>query len=204
MPIKIALSILLSFFLCQATMAEVGTPYQKLSKTDFVKFFNIHEVGRKTSETGDTLIDLKPGGFKQHIDIQVSIDSSGVIRSASLRIDRSWLGDRRSVNRLGSDLVKSFLATFSPQKALPKIAPLVQAIWKSKGARDQVIQLKKSSEPSSPHGQALVGLEAFMGNRASYSLPLDSATLSMNNGPIDGRQRLQCEIRSLSPTKSAD
>ncbi|MDP7032865.1 MAG: hypothetical protein QF752_00075 [Planctomycetota bacterium] len=204
MPIKPTLPILFLLFLSHTVMAEIGTPYQKLSKTDFVKFFNIHEVGRETSEAGSTLINLKPGGFKQHIDIQISIDASGVIRSASLRIDRSWLGDHRTINRLGSDLVKSFLATFSPQKDLSRVTPLIQAIWNSKGTRDRVVRLKGNPEPPSARGQALEGLETFMGNRASYTLSLSSATLSLNNGPLDGRQRLQCEVRSLSPTKSAD
>ena len=184
------------------SQGQVGTPYDKLSETDFFGFFGVREVHRTPLESGRVAVDLKTGGFQQHIDIRLALDASGNVQIASLFVDRSWLGNANSINRLGCDVIKSFLATFPPAGDRQAAEPLIQAIWNAKGSKDEVIRLDGEPAPAGPTGLAKEGLEVIFGSRPSYLQDLTTCSIRLDNVSKDGRDRLRVRIGPIQSKKS--
>ncbi|HYU19000.1 MAG TPA: hypothetical protein VEQ11_09910 [Chloroflexota bacterium] len=83
-------------------------------RSQLFSWVHVHEVGRTSFGDGRVAVGLKPGAFEEQIDLQVDLDAAGAIRTASLWLDRSWLGGPGRGSPFASDIAKSFLAVVAP------------------------------------------------------------------------------------------
>ncbi|MHA1782075.1 MAG: hypothetical protein ACTSUL_01465, partial [Promethearchaeota archaeon] len=87
--------------------------YSDFLKSDFFNFFNFSEILHEKFQEEKELLKLKPGGFREFIDLELIL-MKGKIIEAILYLDRNWVGDEFSLNPFAKDIAKSFVGTFFP------------------------------------------------------------------------------------------
>ncbi|MEU9287679.1 hypothetical protein AB0D57_23965 [Streptomyces sp. NPDC048275] len=102
-------------------------PYADLQNSDFFSFFHVHETaGGRTTEADGTKVRLKTGGFQEHVDLTLDLDSRGRVSHAALWLRREWMAD---LNPFATDIAKSFLAGFVTEQSRERVAPIVDLLW---------------------------------------------------------------------------
>lgn len=83
--------------------------YRDLAAADLFTFFGLTETGRTPdAEANSVTISLKPGNWREHIDVNLTVDGDDAVRRATLVIDRVWL-DSPSTAPFAADLLASFV-----------------------------------------------------------------------------------------------
>jgi hypothetical protein len=111
--------------------AGVGDKYDDFLKSEFAEFFKISETGRSDAGSGQIRIIIKPGVFKEYIDISVLTDSTNNIISGELDVNRSWIDNPES-NPFARDIVKSFIAELVNSKDKVDFGGVSDAIFNVK------------------------------------------------------------------------
>lgn len=170
--------------------------YIGLTKTDFFSFFNITETNRAKTEEGIVRISLKPGGFQEHIDIEIKVDEKGSILRADLFLDRDWIGDWKKINPFGKDIAKSFIECLYTKHERSQVRDLVSAIWRLKGVNDEVISFKKGEE-SEDSTKMRRATDVYTGKEKLYTMMLSQSEIIIENLRQGGRERLRITISSF-------
>ncbi len=169
---------------------------QEFLDSDFFSFFNLHQT-ENIIEAGLSRIYFKPGGFQEHIDIEVAVLGNLKIYEAALELDRSFIGDEKSLNPFAKDICKSFIAVMCSHETDEGFDDIIDAIWSIKGTHDKIFY----REPPIPYEQrtsvakkaidAYRGLEPFFGHMGS--------TLVLNMHPFteDSKERLRISVDFL-------
>jgi len=173
--------------------------YSEFKGTDFFNFFNLKEVntiidGNKRNLTG---IYLKPGGFQEHVDIQLKILHEEIL-NAVLILDREWIGNEKSINPFGKDIAKSFLAALIPDALNQEFKILlVQSLWNLKGDEDRIMcidEVIKNWEDASP--DVKVFLEVYRNKKDRAVKNFENLTIMMENkkDPFTKKNRLYIRL----------
>jgi hypothetical protein len=165
--------------------------YADLQKTDFFKFFNVHEVASEAQPSGGTLLKLKTGGFQESVDLELMLDASRNITVARLYLTRGWVGNGQHVNPFATDIASSFLTAFSAPEDLKQVRYFADGLRELHGTGDQVIHLNPVSEPASltPPDVALF-LDTFKGASTDFTAEMSRARLDASNSTGTELQRL--------------
>ncbi len=163
--------------------ARVGKAYRSFRVSEFAKFFNVTTTSRVDLPDGGTLVKLEPGGYKEHIDIELTIDSAMDVVAAELRINRAWLGDAGSINPFAKDMVKSFVDQMACDADDADIKRIVEQIWQSKGSKDNVVKLEseEKKEADAMAAGPTPEFEVFMGTKEKSDRALPGCTLAFEN-----------------------
>ncbi len=162
--------------------------FEQLKDTDFFKFFHIHEVETKPGPNGTTIKIMKPGGFKEFIDIDFTLLNDSTLTDACLKIDKNWIGDKSHINPFANDIVKSFISLFAEAYANQDIQLLSDYISRLKGFDDRVIYVQGYEPKITKLPDHLKGaVQVYLGNKDKWEMN------SIN---------IKVEMFSLSETKS--
>lgn len=179
--------------------------YEELKKSEFFSFFNLSEVKRVPADNGDLQIALKTGGFREFIDIQLTVDKNDWAREAVLFIDRSWIGDAKRLSPFAKDLAKSFISAMTASRDRKQAKLFTDAIWNLKGTEDHVISLRQEAESSGPlPPDVSKALDVYAGTQRRLRAPMLATDLILENVTADGRDRLRITVRRLSRSTPAD
>ncbi len=143
------------------------------------------------------MISLKPGGFQEFIDIQFEIDKDEFLRTATLLLDREWVGDEHNLNVFAKDIAKSFIRDTIHTDFQEQVRPIVEILFNVKGEEDHIITLAGETPPSidEVHVPELRNLVlTFAGIMNSYSIDFSQFQLKMDNIQDDYRKRLRIII----------
>ena len=156
--------------------------YAELQTTDFWSFFHVREASRDDRDPADVLVLLKTGGFKEHVDLDLTLNEHGLIRSAELRLRESWLiGPPYGVNPFATDIAASFLAILAPPLDRPQVEPIVQAI---RAFRLDAANKARFEDPDFVASEAGRALQAYAGvGSDTLRLPLTGSVLSIGPDP---------------------
>jgi hypothetical protein len=173
--------------------------YSGLRRSELFTFFRLSEHSRTgPSETGIVKVFLKPGGFQESIDVQVLVDNIGLVREASLLMDRRWVGDMANVNPFAKDISKTFISVFIPAEDADLVKDIIHAIWNLKGTNDKVYYVSPSSEEEEFYDyQVLKAQRAYLGEERKFEMVMPSSELVIENYHADGKDRLRLTISSF-------
>ena len=156
--------------------------YSDFLKSDFFNFFNFSEILHEKFQEEKELLKLKPGGFREFIDLELIL-MKGEIIEAILDLDRNWVGDEFSLNPFAKDIVKSFVGTFFPPGVDDEFGLiLVQGIWNLKGKKDLVICLDEVvKEWETIDNRVQQFLNVYRGILDKYEIKIDNWKFHMEN-----------------------
>ncbi len=100
--------------------------YQDLQASDFWRFFHIRETGRAEAEPGVPVVQLRTGGFAEHLSLTVRLSKQDSIDAAELRIRGAWLAGAGAP--LAADLAGNFLKAMAPSVDRAQVEPIARAI----------------------------------------------------------------------------
>lgn len=188
-----------------ASAAAEPDSYEELKKSEFFSFFNLSEVKRVPAESGDLQIELKTGGFREFIDMKLTVDKQDWAREAVLLIDRSWIGDAKRLSPFAKDLAKSFISALTASRDRKQAKLFTDAIWNLKGTEDRVVSLRQDAESSGPlPPDVSKALDVYVGTQRRLRAPMLATDLILENVTADGRDRLRITVRRLSRSTAAD
>jgi hypothetical protein len=171
--------------------------YKKLKESDLFTFFKFSEIGRRRGEKGLAMVNFKPGGFQEFIDIAMQMDVSGRIYSALLMMDRKWIGNEKTINSFGKDLAKSFIQQMTPESDREEIEPVVFILWDMIGQEDQVIGIRPIEAVSTPEMQGIATVvDVYKGIKKTFTYQMSESTMKIENVVDGGRDRLKITISS--------
>lgn len=173
-------------------LSEVQT-----SGTDFFTFFGIHQVATVPMLEVSVIKKFKPGGFQENIDIEITEDLKENLLSASLLIDRSWLGNREHLNPFALDITKSFLSTFTAPEDQPKMHEIAEEMFKLHGTKDKVISLQSEKKNPRPNLKpvAFQHIHACLVNKMQeVEIKLKACNVCFKNLEINGKLRFELGI----------
>jgi hypothetical protein len=163
--------------------------------TDFFSFFKVHQVATVPMLEVSVIKKFKPGGFQESIDIDIVEDTKEDLLSASILLDRSWLGDETHLNPFALDITKSFLNTFTPPPDQSKMHELAEKLFQLHGTRDEVISLTHAEKKSPPKSTAFKHLEACVMNKMQeVEIKLTTCNVSFKNLDLKAKQRFELGI----------
>ncbi len=173
--------------------------YGGLRRSELFTFFRLTEQSRsRPSDAGIVTISLKPGGFQEFIDIQVLIDRTGLVREASLLMDRKWIGDMVNVNPFAKDITKTFLSVFIPTEDEDFVKDIIHTISNLKGTDDKVYYLTQPSEEEESYDpQVLKAQRVYLGEEQRFEMVMPSSELVIENYGSDAKERLRLTINSF-------
>ncbi len=168
--------------------------YTNVKYSDFFSFFNVSEIGRKKLENGCTVISLKPGGFKEFIDITIHLNADEILQECNLWLDRSWIGDEQALNVFAKDIAKSFIRDFVHPDMQNEVAPLVDTLFKVRGGND-IVLTRENAEVPTVHdidsSNLRMMVETFAGLNDSWSTRFQGTLLSFENIKKDDNNLLR-------------
>lgn len=166
--------------------------FDSLQETDLFDFFGVHEVRRE----GET-VDLKTGGFQEHVDIRLWLDAAQRVHRACLWLNREFVGEPGSPSPFAKDIAKSFVAFLAPAEVRAHVSNVVYGIWRLEGAPEAIRKLRPTDTdpplpPVAPGDVEL--LEVYAGARERAEKDLGGrARLSMEN--LGGRLLIELDGR---------
>ncbi|MFX1276905.1 MAG: hypothetical protein ACFFBP_21055 [Promethearchaeota archaeon] len=139
---------------------------------------------------------LKPGGFQDHIDIEIYIDEHEVINEAILMLDREWIGNFESLNPFGKDIAKSFIDAFLPEIPNDEFRDsLITSLWNMKGAQDVVICIDKVVKRWEEYNLEVRDfLDVYRDMKNEARKVIDDYEIIMGNVKIDNKKLLKILI----------
>ena len=173
--------------------------YGGLRRSELFTFFHLSESSRSApSDEGIVRVFLKPGGFREFVDIEVQIDQSSLVRSASLFMDRNWVGDVTTVNPFAKDITKTFITVLVHPEDSPSVKDVVAAIWNLRGTRDRVYYLTQPPEEEDYYDpETLRAQRVYLGEEDKLEMIMPSSELIMENSHIQGKDLLRLTISSF-------
>lgn len=171
--------------------------YEELKKSEFFSFFNISEVKRVPAENGDTQVWLKTGGFREFIDLQLTIEKTSRVREAVLLIDRSWIGDKVHLSPFAKDLAKSYIGALVAESDKKQAKFFTEALWNLSGSGDRVLRRQQEEGPAELPPDVKRALAVYTGAERRLRAPMLATDLIFENVTADGKDRLKLTIRRL-------
>lgn len=114
--------------------------FTDLKNSDFFTFFNLREINSIKIANSTEIKEFKPGGFQDRIDLKFEIaNNNDEIKSATLLLDRDWIGNIESINSFGTDITKSFIIAVTPPGEQKSVEELAHYLFNLKGLKDVVI-----------------------------------------------------------------
>jgi hypothetical protein len=170
---------------------------EALRESDFFTFFNVHETSRR-EDGGDgvQIVQCKPGGFQESIDISFDVDSAGGVLAARLDLERSWIGNGEHVNPFANDIAKSFIDALVPSSDHAAIEPLLTAIMDAKGIEDKRIYLHDPPREMTPDFNSIKAMGVYLGVIPKHEYTMASSQLRMENAIEGGHSRFRIDIES--------
>lgn len=170
--------------------------YGGLQRSELFAFFRLSEQSRsRPSNDGIVTILLKPGGFQEFIDIVVQIDQTGLVRNASLIMNRNWVGDIANANPFAKDITKSFIAVLVPLEDADIVKDVIRTIWNLRGTNDKVYYLTQPPEEDESYDpQVLRAQRVYLGEEEKFEMIMPSSELVMENYRIEGKETLRLTI----------
>ena len=191
--------VIMAAFVFQADWASYNgqknyLTYAEFQNTDFYKFFHTHETGRDVQEiegflhdnTQVTIVRLEPGAFQPEIRLEITLDEQTRLRQGVLAIKRSWLiGKPFGINPYALDILKSFIATITPQTERPIMDQLITKLYNLRNPNyvKQVISDKKDQP-----------LLTFLGDPQSAELIRELFIVNMQNLIFNNEAWLETRI----------
>ncbi len=174
----------------------IGT-LEALGGSEFFTFFNVHETSRRDGGGGGVrVVECKPGGFQESIDISFDVDDGGSVLGARLLLDRSWIGGAEHVNPFANDIAKSFIDALVPPGGHAAIEPLLRAIMDAKEVDDKRVYLHDQPRDITPDFDAIKALGVYLGAIPRHEILLADCRVRMENAVVEGRGRLEIAVRS--------
>lgn len=167
---------------CAVCDVQTTLGFADVKKSGLFSFFHLSEVRRLPIESG-TRVEVKPGNWKESIDISFELSPADEVKQAHIVVDRAWLvGD--ATLPFAFDLVKSFITdTVSPIDS-QEASWFVEAIWAVMHGR---LEEKLSSGPAHLVNQVRAGVMAVMGGRPYGRVVLPRTTIRIRNDDPDPR-----------------
>ncbi len=168
--------------------------WQDLQHSELWSWFGVHEVSRALLPAGGVRIALKPGGFQEHIDLEVELSERETVRLATLTLDRTWIGEDGHVSPFASDITKSFLFTCAPDHG--PAADLARRVERLMADAPGVIRRAAPGDDQLPPPSALLleAIEVYTGRAARAGLRGNDAVVLLENVSAGGRQRLRVQV----------
>src|SRR5512136_2436778 len=161
---------------------------EALEKSDFFSFFNVHEMKRRGGASkGVQVVECKPGGFQESINISFDVDSSGGVIGARLLLDRSWIGGGEHVNPFANDITKSFIDALVPPGDHAAIESLLRAIMDAKGISEKRIYLHEQPRDLTPDFDTIKALGVYLEAIPKHEISMGHCRLRMENNVVAGR-----------------
>ncbi len=133
-------------------------PYADLRGGDFFDFFHVWETADgRTTEADRTKVRLKTGGFQEHVDLTLDLDSRERVTRAELWLRREWMAN---LNPFAKDIAKSFVGGFVTERGGERAAPIVELLW-NLGRLDEATaeHVLRDDAPECAIVRAFLGLE---------------------------------------------
>lgn len=131
--------------------------YEILPESDFWKFFGIHEISEETGVLGRINKNLKPGGFQESVDLQMTLEKDLSVHQVNLTIERNWMGNLVHVNPFATDIMKSFIRQFGKLPQNPELEAIADHIEHFHGYSDNVIYVSGKEPHLDPLPEDLQG-----------------------------------------------
>jgi len=131
--------------------------FENLSETDFWKFFGIHVINEANGVVGRIIKNLKPGGFQESVDLQMTLEKDHSLYQVSLAIERNWMGNLVHVNPFAMDIMKSFIRQFGKLPQNPELEEIADHIEHFHGYSDNVIYVSGKEPHLDPLPEDLQG-----------------------------------------------
>lgn len=167
--------------------------WTELRRSGFFAWFDLSEVGG----SGRT-IHLKPGGYQDFIDLDVTVDPPDAVRDATLTLDRCWVADERT-SPFAIDITRSFARTFAPDDR--EVAELAERLWSLLEENPRVV-VRAGAIPSTVHDCSPTvrdAVDAYLGRRRRAVLGSPSPAIVFENLLDGGGERLAVAWRPESP-----
>ncbi len=157
----------------------VAQSFTAWTGSDFFKFFRLRKLAEHDAD-GLAHRVFAPGAFQQQIALVVSVDpATDVIRKASLRLRRDWLGANFP---LALDLAKSFVLAFAPGPDRAVYEPVARLL----ASLTNRTELARVRDANPDESETVRLAQAFLG-RGDGNLSSDFALLSAGTGAQDGQ-----------------
>ncbi|HRI55065.1 MAG TPA: tetratricopeptide repeat protein, partial [Pseudomonadota bacterium] len=154
------------------------------------------------ADTGDTQVWLKTGGFREFIDLQLTVEKTSRVREAVLLIDRSWIGDKVHLSPFAKDLAKSYIGALVAEPDRKQARLFTEALWNLSGSGDRVLRRQPEEGPAELPPDVKRALEVYTGAERRLRAPMLATDLIFENVSADGKDRLKLTVRRL-PRKPA-
>ena len=155
--------------------------YQNFKESEFFSFFGLKEKEKTKGSENTYSVILEPGGFKEHLNLELLITNSGSIQKGILELNRDWIGDKFSLNSFAKDICKSFIQCLSSYTKNSLLSDLVDGIWYISGENDRVIY----KEPPIPLEHRKIetkkAISVFIGNKDFFELIIDNLKIRLEN-----------------------
>jgi hypothetical protein len=143
--------------------------YDSLKSSDFYQFFRLTEVASMSLPGGVRVVELKPGAFRNSIDIALSLDGAENVTSAHLGLARQWIGSGEKLNPFATDIAASFLRAFASDRERLEMQDWADALRAVPGAPDGVVHLRPAAMPTAPaSAKAQEFIRTFEGLESSF------------------------------------
>jgi hypothetical protein len=97
---------------------------------DFASFFNIEKQKTKKGLVGQKEIHYKTGGFKEYIDLYLTVNKSQRVVAASIEVDYQFIEEK---GMLAIDVIKSFIQDFCHEADAAVCETLAMRLFKREG-----------------------------------------------------------------------
>ncbi|MFN8633020.1 MAG: hypothetical protein U0893_04130 [Chloroflexota bacterium] len=136
--------------------------WHEFERSDLVRWFGLHEVGRTALSNGWSAVHLKPGSHHEAVDIEVQIDPRQRIKRALLMMDRAWV-DGGQTAKLADDLTQSFLLALAGRH--PETSALASRIFSRNRGSQPIIRADDPPRPADTLIPAvMIALGAYLGS----------------------------------------
>lgn len=174
LPLRILRLLLLAGLSVLQAQAQVGQPYAAFAKSEFSVFFNWAE-SQRIAESGTTVVELRPGGFMEYVQIRLRLNAADIITEAALWLSPDWAANPKN------DLYVRPLAQAFFTWAMPVSEGAVPALWPGSpvaevlvGKRQAVLMAAKTLEAAAEQrtcvGQPVLELRVVQAPKLDYAL----------------------------------
>jgi len=169
--------------------------YKKFQESDFWSFFKIHEKEKLINVNDSTTITLEPGGFQEHIHLDVKVqNNTNLILDGLLILDRDWVGDTSSLNAFAKDICKSFIVTLCSLQDNKLIDDIVDGIMNITGENDHVIYQTHPKPFEERMHETKKAILVYMGIERYFMLNLPNLKIFFENREKAGKKKLHISI----------
>jgi hypothetical protein len=169
---------------------------QEFLDSDFFSFFNLQQT-ENTVEAGLSRIYFKPGGFQEHVDIEVAVLGNLKIYEAALELDRSFIGDEKNTNPFAKDICKSFIAVMCLHETDKAFDDIIDGIWSIEGTNDKILYRELPTPYEQRTAVAKKAIDAYRGLEPFFGCMGSTLVLNMYPFTEEGKERLRIFVDFL-------